>query len=83
MKAYLVILILVLCFTCWLADIGAPPNPQAMGVKQISEMPFGTQHQEDMIPDFTFTDESKDTPYITRIEDNANGHDAQFPIGIR
>lgn len=83
MKAYLIILILVLCFTCWLGDPRTPPNPQSMGVDRVAEASFGTQHQENMIPDFTFNDKTRNSPYITKIEDNSNGHDAEFPIGLR
>ena len=83
MKTYLIILILVLCFTCWLGDARMPPNPQPMGIAQVSSGPFGANHQESMIPDFTFTDRARTSPYITKIDDNSSGHDAEFPIGLR
>jgi hypothetical protein len=83
MKSYLIILILVLCFTCWLGDAGMPPNLQGMGINQVSSTPYGATHQENMIPDFAFVDQKRNSPYITKIEDNSNGHEAEFPIGIR
>ncbi len=83
MKTYLFILILALCFTAWLNDTGAPPSPQPMGIDKVSANTYGANHQDNIIPNFTFTDKGRDSGYITKIDEKSSGNQAEFPIGLR
>ena len=83
MKAYLFILIIVLCFTCWLGDSGAPPMPQGIGIGDISPNAYGVNKKESMIPDFVYTDERRDSGYIVKIDEKSSQQNIDFPMGIR
>jgi hypothetical protein len=83
MKTVLIISILVLCFTCWLGDSGAPPSPIGMTIKDVSESSYGSIHEDASFGDFTFDDSARSSPFITKIEDNSQGHQAEFPMGLR
>ncbi len=83
MKSYLIIFILVLCFTCWLGDAGNPPSTVPVRIGEMTSAPYGPIHQEEMIPDFTYVDQPRNSPFITKIENSSIGHEAEFPIGLR
>ncbi len=81
MKTYLIIFILALCFTCWLFDNGTPPVEQPIGIKDTPAGVSGAKKVENMIPDFVFTDKTRDSGYATKIEETNIGEEADFPYG--
>jgi len=83
MKNYLIILILSLCFTCWLADSGQPPTEQPMGISNVLPITYGEKKQEGMIPDFVFTDKQQPSNYATKIDEDSVGQQLDFPWGTR
>ncbi len=81
MKTYLIILILALCFTCWLNDTGMPPMEQPIGIKDVPAGASAVKKVESMIPDFKFTDKPRNSGYTTKIEEVNSGDEADFPWG--
>jgi len=81
MKTYLIILILALCFTCWLADSGMPPTEVNLGINGVPEGAAGVNKQENMIPDFVYTDKDRNSGYITKIDNDSPGENMDFPWG--
>ncbi len=81
MKTYLIILILALCFTCWLGDAGMPPQPVPIGINLMQEGACGVDKQEMMYTDFTITDKTRDSGYITKIDEKSSGDGVDFPWG--
>lgn len=84
MKTYLFISIIALCFTCWLNDAGMPPSPVPIGsINKMSAGTVGVKHQDNIIPDFTYTDKPRGSGYITKIDENTMNNEVEFPIGLR
>lgn len=81
MKTYLIIFIIVLCFTCWLGDAGMPPATQPIGINKIPAGNCGVNKKESMIPDFTYTDTQRDSGYVVKIDENSTNQDVDFPWG--
>ncbi len=82
MKTYLISAILVLCFTCWLGDIGGPPVASPIGISESKEGSFGVDKQEMMYTDFSITDKDKNNGYVTKIDEKSSGDDMRFPWTI-
>jgi hypothetical protein len=80
-KAYLIILILALFFTCWLADSGMPPMEQPIGINDIPEGAVGVNKKESMIPDFSLTEKGRNNGFITKIDNDSPGENMDFPWG--
>ncbi len=81
MKTYLIILILALCFTCWLGDSGMPPQAVPIGINQMQEGAAGVDKQEMMYADFMISDKTRDSGYITKIDEKSPGDGMDFPWG--
>lgn len=79
MKTYLILFIMILCFTCWLGDSGQPPAPVPIGINKVPGGTSGVDKQESVYTDFTITDQSRDSGYVTKIDENSSGEGVDFP----
>jgi hypothetical protein len=82
MNSYLIALILILCFTCWLADSGGPPMASPIGIKGSSPGSYGMDKQEMMYSDFLITEGAKNNGYVTKIDEKSPADDMTFPWTI-
>jgi hypothetical protein len=73
---------IVLGCTCWLTDSGAPPSPIPVGVKGTMQSNFGLTRSEDqMIPNFGYTSDSRDIGIVTNINSKGTAAGADLPYG--
>ncbi len=81
MKTYVIIFILVLCSTCWLADSGGPPTGVPIGISDLHEGAFGADKQDLIYGDFFITGEARGSGFITKVDEKSVDTGVDFPWG--
>jgi hypothetical protein len=81
-KPLLIILVIVMACTCWLTDSGGPPSPIPIGVTGTLPTSLGlTRGEDQMIPNFGYTSDSKKIGIITKITSRGSQMGADLPYG--
>jgi hypothetical protein len=81
-KPLLIILVIVLACTCWLTDSGGPPSPIPIGVTGTQQSSLGlTRGEDQMIPNFGYTADSKKIGIVTNINSRGTATGADLPYG--
>lgn len=83
MKAYLIILIVVLAITCWLNDSGSPPYPYPVGFNGIKESGMSVKHEAGLMPDLIFVDKPRGAGIMTKIDEQSDEQLIDFPLAAR
>ena len=63
----------------WMQPIPAYPWPAA--ISDVKESGFGLKREDSVYPEIHYTDNSRSTMYMTRISDQDNERNVEFPLG--
>lgn len=66
MKAFIVIFLVVLAFTCWLNG-GAEPYPYAVNFTGVKESGYCVKRDDNMMPEIIFVDKPRNAVTMTKI----------------
>jgi hypothetical protein len=85
MKAYLITLIIVMAFTCWLNG-GGEPYPYPVGISGVKQTAYSVKRQAGSLAELNFVDKPRNSAFITRIDENPGDQEEQivdFPLDAR
>ncbi len=63
----------------WMPPIPAYPWPS--GISDVKESGFGLKREDSVYPEIHYTEGARNTMYMTRISDNDNERNVEFPLG--
>jgi hypothetical protein len=83
MKEVIVSFILALVVSCVLSSLGPgyQPYPYPVGLNDVSESSFGLKRTEGNIPEVNYTDASRPTKFMTRVDEGSDNREAEWPLG--
>lgn len=58
-----------------------PPYNWPVGVSDVKEEAFGTQHDEINYPEINYADKARVVPFMTSIDDRKSRSNSEFPLG--
>lgn len=83
MKEIIATFILALLVSCLLNSLGPgyQPYPYPVGLSNVTESAFGLKRSEGNIPEVNYTDGSRATRFMTKIDDTSEDREAEWPLG--
>lgn len=85
MKAFIVIFLVVLAFTCWLNG-GGEPYPYPVSFSGVKESGYGVKREAGLMPEMIFVDKPRNAVIMTKISEKQTDQEEQivdFPLDAR
>ncbi len=83
MKAYLIILIVVLIFTCWVNGGSYEPYPYPVAFSGVKESGYSVKREAGLFPEINFVDQPRQAAIMTKIDEKSDDQIVDFPIDAR